>query len=95
MNDQFQSQLIQITNETKPDLEKVMTNIFSATERYMKTKEKASDKRSPNRSKEIISESNTFPKRFPDTTETNYLAVKINSRPFRRVVSVQVITNLK
>ena len=83
MNDQFQSQLIQITNETKPDLEKIMTSIFSATERYMKTKEKASDKRSRNRLKEIISESNTFPKRLPDTTETNNLAVKINSRPFR------------
>ena len=34
MNDQFQSQLIQIINETKPDLEKIITNIFSSTERY-------------------------------------------------------------
>jgi len=40
MNDDLQSQLTNITNETKPSLEEIKHNIFSATERYLKVKEK-------------------------------------------------------
>ena len=36
MNDKFQNQLIQITNNSKPSLDEIMTNIFSAAERYLK-----------------------------------------------------------
>lgn len=34
MNDQFQSQLVSITNQTRPDIKEIMDNIFVAAERY-------------------------------------------------------------
>ena len=40
ISDQLQGQLIQISNKTKPDLTEIMANVFSATERYQKVKER-------------------------------------------------------
>ena len=40
LNDKFQDQVIMITNKNKPNLEEINTNIFAATERYLKLKDK-------------------------------------------------------
>ena len=44
MNDGFQAQLVNITNKSKPSLEEINTNIFSATERYLKSTDSSINK---------------------------------------------------
>ena len=87
MNDQFQSQLIQITNKTKPDLTEIMENIFSATERYQKVRErhdrKFYDKRNSHMTKDSASMSVPVYKRQCESIDTNNLAVKVNTKHFR------------
>lgn len=71
MNDQFQEELIHLTNNSKPDLTQIMDNIFPATERYLRT---------CNRMKELRTK---YPLQAVDSIETNNLAVKIKSRVSR------------
>ena len=70
MDSLFQSELIQITNCSKPDLDKIMTNIFPATERYIKACENA-------RGKYNIGNATSR------AIETNNFAVKTKSNSFR------------
>ena len=45
LNDKFQDQLITITNKNKPNLAEINENIFAATERYLKVKDKINNQK--------------------------------------------------
>ena len=80
LNDRFQNQLIQITNSTKPDLGQILDNYFSATERYLKVKERISEQKNKS--------NNSSPKRneyYNDSqVKTTNFAVKVSNsvKPF-------------
>ena len=45
LNERFQTQLINITNNSKPSLDEINSNIFAATERYLKMNKQHNEKR--------------------------------------------------
>ncbi|XP_068203563.1 uncharacterized protein [Palaemon carinicauda] len=55
LNDRFQSLLIQITNESKPSLSEIESNIFEAVERYNRTNERNVEQKEKTRTKNIES----------------------------------------
>ena len=74
MNERFQNQLVQITNNSKPSLQLIMDNIFPATERYLKLNEKIDDRRSrQNNNSQGRSNNN-----YTSPIKTNNLAVNVN-----------------
>jgi len=73
----FQDQLIQITNATKPDLTQINENLFSAAERYTKLSER---KREQNRRSYHEVRANLI---NDDIPITNNIAVNIKSKSFR------------
>ena len=73
MNRNFQDQLVQITNSTKPSLQQINDNIFAATERYLKLSE-SNKKSSIHFSVSSQSSDDLLP-------ITNNLAVNVKAKP--------------
>ncbi|XP_068215919.1 uncharacterized protein [Palaemon carinicauda] len=55
LNDRFQSLLIQITNESKPSLSEIESNVFEAVERYNRTNERNFEQKEKTRTKNMES----------------------------------------
>ena len=74
MNERFQDQLVQITNNPKPTLQLIMDNIFPATERYLRLNEKIDDRKN----KQNFSTHNKS-NDYSSPVRTNNLAINVNS----------------
>lgn len=78
LNDRFQSQLIQITNNSKPTLAEIKTHIFTATERYIKISERINDNKSKHKYKSGVGLQN----RAEVGESTNNFAVNVRTKSF-------------
>ena len=73
LNDTFQTQLIQITNESKPSLQKINDKFFDATERYLSATKKYKAK-----AKDSSAVSKNSSHNQGNSKETSSLAVNVN-----------------
>lgn len=81
MNDRLQSQLIQITNNSKPTLDEINENIFAATERYLRITEQISERKNRQQKFQNYNKPN-YSKVNDNSIKTNNFAIKINNKPF-------------
>ena len=76
LNDRFQSQLVQITNKTKPTLQEIKTHIFSATERYIKITDRINENKFKYKDKGNWSQNRV------ETGKTTSFAVNVKAKSF-------------
>ena len=84
MNELFQSQLVNLTNKSKPSLEEINSQIFSAAERYLKVQDQSHNKF--NTKSHFPSTSSRYAAsrdNFGSKVETNNLALGVSKKPLR------------
>ena len=91
MNDDFQSQFVQITNCSKPNLQQINQNVFAATDRYLKIRESKSDSKRPNFKYKEESKRD-YPNKFSPVKTNNY-AVKMNKPIYYCVLCIAYVMN--
>ena len=76
LNDRFQTQLINITNNSKPTLEEINKHIFAATDRYLKVNERINERR-----KQFNKHPNYEPMKFQSgTAKTCNMAINVENK---------------